>query len=179
MPEGKGGHKYVVDLVDNLTGWVKARALKKLKSECIAEFLFNVMACFRCIFQLTCDNSSEFFRVMEVLMEKYKVPVVRILAYNLQANGKIERTHWMYMDSIWKVCEGKTLEWTSWLNYALWADRITAKKNTGYSLYYLLYGQHPVLPFNVEDQTFHVWDWPGTHDTVSLLALRMKHQRGT
>ena len=27
MPEGKGGYKYVVDLVDNLTGWVEAQAL--------------------------------------------------------------------------------------------------------------------------------------------------------
>ena len=27
MPEGRGGYKYVVDLVDNLMGWVEARAL--------------------------------------------------------------------------------------------------------------------------------------------------------
>ncbi len=27
MPNGQGGQKYVVDLVDNLTGWVEAHAL--------------------------------------------------------------------------------------------------------------------------------------------------------
>ena len=107
-------------------------------------------------------------------MEKYKVPVVRILAYNSQANGKIERTHWTYMDSIWKVCEGKTSDWLSWLNYTLWANRIMTKNNMGYSPYYLLYDQHPVLPFEVEDKTFHVLDWPGVVDTVDLLVLRMK-----
>ena len=44
MPEGKGGYKYMVDLVDNLTGWVEAWVLKRLKSEKVAEFLFDVMA---------------------------------------------------------------------------------------------------------------------------------------
>ena len=43
MPIGKGGHKYLVDLVDNLTRWVEAHALCKLKALAIAEFLFNVM----------------------------------------------------------------------------------------------------------------------------------------
>src|SRR5258705_9731588 len=32
MPMGQGGQKYVMDLVDNLTGWVEARALQKLKA---------------------------------------------------------------------------------------------------------------------------------------------------
>ncbi len=27
MPNGQGGQKYIVDLVDNLTGWVEACAL--------------------------------------------------------------------------------------------------------------------------------------------------------
>ena len=66
------------------------------------------------------------------------------------------------------------MEWPSWLNYALWADRVTAKRNTGFSPYYLLYGQHPLLPFNVEDCTFQVLDWPSVHDTAGLLALRAK-----
>ena len=64
------------------------------------------------------------------------------------------------------------MEWPNWLNYALWADRVTAKRNTGFSPYYLLYRQHPLLPFDVEDHTFQDLDWPLVHDTTSLLALR-------
>ena len=174
MPTGSGGYKYVVDLVDNLTGWVEAKPLRRLKSAMIAQFLFDIMCRFGCIFQLTCDNGTEFKGATEILMEKYRVPVVRISPYNSQANGKIERTHRTYLESIWKVVKGETEQWPNWLGYALWADRITVKRNTGYSPYFLLYGQHPLLPFDVIDKTFHILDWPSARTTVDLLALRMR-----
>ncbi len=43
MLNGRGGQKYVVDLVDNLTGWVEARTLQRLKADKIVDFLFDVM----------------------------------------------------------------------------------------------------------------------------------------
>ena len=78
MPSGSGGQKYIVDLVNNLTGWVKAKGLHKLQALAIMDFLFEVMCHFSCIFQLTCDNGTELKGVVEELMHKYKVPVVRI-----------------------------------------------------------------------------------------------------
>src|SRR5260221_10579377 len=115
------------------------------------------MCQFGCIFQLTCDNDSEFKGAVENLMNKYKVPVVHILPYNSQANGKIERTQRTYLEAIWKVLQGKTNQWPSKLGYA---DQIMVKRNMGYSPYYLLYGQHPLLPFDVINHTFHVLEWP-------------------
>ena len=41
-------------------------------------------------------------------------------------------------------------------------------------LLYLLYGQHPILLFDIIDLTFHTLDWLKVRDTVSLLALRME-----
>ncbi len=122
MPSGSGGQKYIVDLVDNLTGWVKAKGLHKLQALAITDFLFEVMCHFSCIFQLTCNNGMEFKGVVEELMHKYKVPVVCISPYNSQANGKIERTQWLYIEAIWKVLQGETNQWPLWLGYALWAD---------------------------------------------------------
>jgi len=174
MPAGSSGQKYIVDIVDNLTGWVEARVLRKLRVSAIAEFLFNIMCCFRCIFQLTCDNGMEFKGAVDELTWKYKVPVIQISPYNSQANGKIERTQQAYLEAIWKVLQGETNQWPLWLGYALWADQITAKKNTGYLPYYLLYGQHLLLPFDVADSTFHVLDWPKVTNTIELLALHMQ-----
>src|SRR5258708_36286988 len=65
-------------------------------------------------------------------------------------------------------------QWPSWLGYALWADRMTVKKNTGYLPYYLLYGQHLLLLFDVIDITFHVLEWPKVTNTAGLLALCMQ-----
>ena len=80
----------------------------------------------------------------------------------------------MYLEAIWKVLQGETNQWPSWLGYALWADRITVKKNAGYSPYYLLYGQHPLLLFDITNSTFHVLDWPKVKNMVQLLALRIQ-----
>ena len=107
-------------------------------------------------------------------MYKYKVPVIHISPYNSQVNGKIERTQCTYLEAIWKVLQGETNQWPSKLGYALWVDRITVKRNTGYSPYYLLYGQHPLLPFDVVDHTFHVLEWQAVTNTAELLALRIQ-----
>jgi len=48
------------------------------------------------------------------------------------------------------------------------------KRNTGFSPYYLLYGQHLLLPFDVTDSTFHILDWSKVTNTMELLALRMQ-----
>src|SRR5258708_3330756 len=111
------------------------------------------------MFQLTCDNGSEFKAAMEELMNKHHIPIIQILPYNSQANGKIEHTQRSYLEAIWKVLQGDTSQWPDWHGYALWVDRITVKRNTGYSPYYLLYGQHPLLPFNAMDITFHAINW--------------------
>jgi len=174
MPSRSGGLKYVVDLVDNLTRWVEAHTLRKLRASSIADFLFEVMCRFGCIFQLTCDNGSEFKGAVENLMYKYKVPVICISPYNSQVNGKIERTQHTYLEAIWKVLQGETNQWPSKLGYALWADQITVKRNMGYSPYYLLYGQHPLLPFDVIDHTFHVLEWQAVANMAELLALRIQ-----
>ena len=122
MPNSSGGQKYIVDLVDNLTRWVEAHVLWKLQVSYIADFLFEVMCQFGCIFQLTCDNGSEFKGAVKNLMNKYKVPVIHISPYNSQVNGKIERTQCTYLEAIWKVLQGDASQWLSKLGYALWAD---------------------------------------------------------
>ncbi len=51
---------------------------------------------------------------------------------------------------------------------------MTIKRNTGYSPYYLLYGQHLLHPFDVLDATYHIQDWLKATSMKELLALRMQ-----
>src|SRR5258708_32967313 len=44
----------------------------------------------------------------------------------------------------------------------------------GYLPYYLLYGQHPLHPFDVLDATYHIRDWLKATSMKELLALRMQ-----
>jgi hypothetical protein len=173
MPKGKHRYKYTVDLVDNLTGFLEATKLRNISSDKVANFLFNVMCRYGCIFQLTIDNGSEFKGAVQTLMDKYKVPVVRISPYNPQANGKSECGHAVWINALWKILAIRIYDWPDYLGYAVWADRVTVKRNTGYTPYYLLYGQHPLMPYNVKDCTFHSLDWPAVKTTEELLASRI------
>ena len=64
MPKGKWGYKYIVDLADNLTGWVEAKAIWKITSEAIAQFIFEVMCRYGCIFQLMVRLVNQLYQVL-------------------------------------------------------------------------------------------------------------------
>lgn len=144
MPKGKGGYAYIVDIRDDLSGWVEAQMFGKITSKNVAKFMFSVMCRFGCIPQLVSDNGSEFEGAMTVLMDTYNVPMIKISPYNPKANGMNERGHGTWVGSIWKTLEGQTDEWPLYFDAALYADRTTVKRTTGYMPYYLLYGQNPL-----------------------------------
>jgi hypothetical protein len=102
MPKGKHRYKYIVDLIDNLTGFLKATKLHNISSEKVADFLFNVMCHYGCIFQLMIDNGSKFKGAVQLLMDKYKVPIIQVSPYNLQANSKSEHGHTVWISVLWK-----------------------------------------------------------------------------
>src|SRR5260370_19263284 len=111
-------------------------------------------------------------------MRKYKVHIVQISLYNSQANGKIERTQRSYLEAIWKVLQGNTSQWPGLLGYALWADRITVKRNTGYSPYYLLYGQHHIPCSQLDEGNYNGGTLSYAHGTIGskkhLTALHLR-----
>jgi len=111
---------------------------------------------------------------MYTLADKYKLLLIPISPYNPTANGMVERGHGVYIDSIWKVLQGNTSKWPDLLGSALWADRVTVKRTTGFSPYYLLYGQDPLLSFDMTDRSWHALDWKEAKSTADLLGLRIK-----
>lgn len=56
----------------------------------------------------------------------------------------------------------------------MWADRVTTKRTTGFSPYYLLYGKAPLFPFHITDGSWYTLDWMGVKTTEDLLVLRTK-----
>ncbi|KAJ7247282.1 hypothetical protein C8J57DRAFT_1081014 [Mycena rebaudengoi] len=52
--------------------------------------------------------------------------------------------------------------------------RITTSRATGFSPYYLLYGVHPVLSFDIAEITWQTLDWDKIYTTEDLLAIRAR-----
>lgn len=167
------GHNYIVDMRDDLTGWLEARMLSTKSSHKVADFIWQDVICrFGCIPQITTDNGTEFQGAVSILAEKYGINIIRISPYNPVANGMIERGHRTWINSIWKLCGSKKEKWSRWFYPALWADRVTTRRATGFSPYYLLYGRPHLFPFNLRDETWYTVDWHGISSTEQLIAVR-------
>jgi hypothetical protein len=149
--------------------------LKMKRADLVAEFVYQDIICHcGCIPQITSDNGGEFEGAFEILMKKYGIPLVKASPYHPQGNGMIEHGHSTWINSIWRLCEHKKHHWSQYFYAALWADRVTTKRTTGFSPYFLLYGKAPLFPFHISDKSWQMTDWHKVKTTTDLLAMRTK-----
>jgi hypothetical protein len=80
------------------------------------------------------------------------------MAYNPEANEKVERGHGPIVKALVKACHGKIGEWPRLLPFALWSDRTTHSTVTGYMPVELIFGQKPIMLVEV---LFHGWHCHG------------------
>jgi hypothetical protein len=172
MPSS-GGFKYIVDLRDDLSGWLEAKMLRSATSKNVAKFLFeDVMCRFGCVLQITTDNGGEFDGVVQALADEYNVPIARATPYHPEANGMIERSHRTWIGSLFIACKGNPNQWSKYFYACMWADRVTTRRTTGHTPYYLLYGKHHIFPFDITDSSWYTLNWHSIKTTEELLAIR-------
>ncbi|THU85287.1 hypothetical protein K435DRAFT_590636, partial [Dendrothele bispora CBS 962.96] len=76
-------------------------------------------------------------------------------------------------DAIFKACGDSQGKWPLYLAAGLFAVRITVSRSTGYSPYFLLYGIHPVMSFDITEHTWQTLDWDRVQTHEELLAIRI------
>lgn len=67
-------------------------------------------------------------------------------AFHPRTNGKVERLNGVLKQMLRKFVQGAIHCWDQFIEPALLACRIRKHRVTGYSPFYLVYGQHPVIP---------------------------------
>nr|GAT48091.1 predicted protein [Mycena chlorophos] len=107
-------------------------------------------------------------------MKRLRIPHVRVSGYNKHANGVVERGHYTLREAIVRSCNGKLADWPEKLPLAVFADRITISRVTGFSPYQLLHGTDPILPFDLFEATFLVTGFKSGMSTANLLTLRIR-----
>jgi hypothetical protein len=163
----------VVDARDSLSSYVEGRPLTKDKAPALGMFLLEDVICrWGCPRMFVTDNAPQFKQAVKWLQEKYGIPHIFVSPYNSQANGKIENGHFSLRQSLFKATGGNPAKWFWFFMIVLWADRITVRKGTGCSPYFMVTGAHPVLPLDIEEATWLV-EYPGRVLTDSeLIGLR-------
>jgi hypothetical protein len=167
------GLKYIVQARCSLTAYVEYVALGKENAIGIGKFLFRDLLCrWGGVEEIVTDNGKPFVAAMDWIAKTYGIRHIRISGYNKQANGLVERSHRTLRDSLVKACAGDISRWPTLLPHIVWADRVTTRKSTGYSPFYMAHGIEPVLPFNLAEATYLIPQLNAGIPTSELVALR-------
>nr|GAT45171.1 predicted protein [Mycena chlorophos] len=165
----------IVAAWDDLTGTCEAMAIEDASATTLARFFWTYIYCrYGCPRRVITDNGPEVKAGFEELMKRLRIPHVRVSGYNKHANGVVEQGHFTLREAIVRSCNGKLNDWPEKLPLAIFADRITVSRITGFSPYQLLHGTDPMLPFDLFEATFLVTGFKSGMTTTDLLTLRIR-----
>ena len=172
MPKA-GSYRYVLHARDALTSYPEGRATTSDSATVIAAFIFQDILCrWGALEELVTDNGPAYIAALDIIAERYGIHHIRISGYNSRANGIVESKHFDVREAIVKTCKGNESKWREVLPQVFWAERVTIRRATGYSPYYMVHGVHPLLPFDILEATYLVPSQDFGMSTEELIAVR-------
>ncbi len=128
------GFQYLVQACYSLTAWPEWHALRTETGHTVGNFIFEDILCrWGAVEEIVTDNGLAYVAALEWLVKKFGINHIRILAYNSQANGVVERQHRTICESLVKVCQGEVSKWPSAVPHVFWADQATIHRSTRFS----------------------------------------------
>ena len=124
--------------------------------------------------EVVTDNGPSFSKEFAELLQRYGIQHIKISPYNSQANGVVERGHYNIWEALVKLCEGNLSKWPLMVPAATYIDRITVRRATGFSPYFLLHGVHLFMPGDLTDATFQVVGYAPGMSTQELIMARTR-----
>ena len=174
MPKARG-RQWLVACRDDLSGVTEGEALKRDTAKAIAKFFYyQIILRYGNVIEVVTDNGPSFQKDFKELLREYGIKQITISPYNSQANGVVERGHYNIREALVKLCKDDISQWPLMVSAACFTDRITVRRATGYSPFYLLHGVHPFLPCDLTDATFMVTEFKPTMTDEELLAARTR-----
>src|SRR5258708_4915372 len=174
MPKA-GSYRYVHHARDALSSYPEGRAATSDSGKVIADFIFQDILCrWGGLEEIVTDNAPPYIAALDVLASRYGIRHIRVSGYNSQANGIVESKHFDVREAIIKTCLGNESKWREVLPQVFWAERVTIRRATGYSPYYMVHGVHPLLPFDIYEATYLAPTQNFGISTEELIAIRAR-----
>ncbi|KAK4700703.1 hypothetical protein P7C70_g5540, partial [Phenoliferia sp. Uapishka_3] len=169
----EGTKPYLLTAREDLTGWVEGKALPKITSKAVSDFIRNTLIPrFGWFYQATVDGGAEFKGEVVEALRDLGIRRVVIAPYHPEANGMEERGHQPIVDCLVKVSDSPK-QWARHLPMVLFADRISMRRPTGMTPFAMVYGTEAVLPIDQTEETWLVSNWrDATYSRSDLLAAR-------
>ena len=111
---------------NDLTEWMKTRALFNFKIDTIAKFIWqDVISRHECFNIAILNENSENKKIIKQLLQKYRVKIKIISFYHSMTNNMIKREHQFIVDALSKLTNDKIKMWSQHLHAILWINRTT------------------------------------------------------
>lgn len=174
MPPANG-FNWIVLCRDDVSGVTEGRALSRDTAKQLAAFFRDqILLRYGSVREVVTDNGPSLHGAFERLAKDYNVKQIKISPYNPQANGVVERAHFTIREALMRITKSNPSQWPKYLQAAIFADRITIRRATGFSPFYLLHGTHPLLPCDLAEATFLAPDFRPKMTDQELLVARTR-----
>ena len=110
--------------------------------------------------------------MLDYLKTRYDIKHIQVSGYNSQSHGAIEVAHCPVREALIKTGNGDIRGWHNRVPYVFWAERITIKKATGLSPFYMAHGIEPFLLFNITMATYLLPEINTRLSNGELLGMR-------
>ena len=147
-PPSSRGNKYVLTVIDMLTGFTIAVPIKNKNAETICEaYRDNVYCTFGGSSRILTDNGSEFKnKEMQEVCDTLGLKHIFSPVYMPQSNGRLEGWHRFFKACIAKHIRGGGVEWDELVPLAVSAYNFFPCQSSKESPFILMFGRDPITP---------------------------------
>ena len=176
LPKTQHGKEYILVAIDYMTKWAEVAATSSIKSKDVAQFIYrNICTRFGVPLEIVSDHGPSFRgEVLAYLLEKLKIKHRYSTPYYPQANGAVEKVNGILVKNLQKLVNDKMRTWDKFLDDAIWAYRVSFKLSTGFTPFFLVYGQEALFPIELQVRSNRLMQ-ASCRDGESAMEDRLAH----
>ena len=147
-PPSSRGNKYVLTVIDMLTGFTIAVPIKNKNAETICDaYRENIYCVFSGSSRMLTDNGSEFKnKEMQEVCDTLGLKHIFSPVYTPQSNGRLEGWHRFFKACIAKHIRGGGVEWDELVPLAVSAYNFFPCQSSKELPFVLMFGRDPIMP---------------------------------
>ena len=147
-PQTSKGNKYMLTVIDMLTGYTIAVAISDKRAETVCQaYRDHVYCIFGGSSRILTDNGTEFrSKEMKQICDELEIKQVFSPVYTPQANGRLEGWHRFLKSCIAKHIRGTDVEWDDLIPLAVSAYNFFPCQSSKESPFVLMFGRDPITP---------------------------------
>ena len=147
-PPSSRGNKYVLTVIDMLTGFTIAVPIKNKNAETICDaYRDNIYCVFGRSSRMLTDNGSKFKnKEMQEVCDTLGLKHIFSPVYTPQSNGRLEGWHRFFKACIAKHIWGGEVEWDELVPLAFSAYNFFPCQSSKESPFVLMFGRDPIMP---------------------------------